>query len=126
INEKLYGKMSIPTGDIAIALAQLHENMNEWERAAELWKLAVDIGNRLEPNTVSCCRIGPRQGLARCYEQMGKFEQALTVHTELLDMCKKGATSMLPTVQGAYDQCLIKMGRQPASWTTTASPPPSR
>lgn len=110
INEKIYGRDTIPAGDVAIALAQLLQDHKQYKAAASYWKLAVDIGNKLEPGIISCCRIGPRQGLAKCYEGMGKFDEAIAVHKELLAMCRQGATNMVPTVLSNYAQCLRAAG----------------
>lgn len=111
INERAYGKFTIPTGDVAIALAQLKQNEGQYAKAAEYFSLAIEIGNRLEPGIVSCCRIGPRQGLAASYEKMNKLDDALAVHRELIAMCKTGATNMMPTVVSGCASCLQKMGR---------------
>lgn len=111
INEKIYGRMTIPTGDVAIALAQLLQDQKQYRPAIEYWQLAVDIGNKLEPGIISCCRIGPRQGLAKCYEGLSMYQEAIAVHKELLAMCKQGAQNMVPTVISNYSQCLRASGR---------------
>ncbi|HEY9776772.1 MAG TPA: tetratricopeptide repeat protein [Planktothrix sp.] len=120
INEKIYGRMTIPAGDVAIALAQLEEDRKDFKKAAEYWKLAVDIGNICEPNVISCCRIGPRQGLSRCYQKLGLLDDALDVHKELVAMCKQGAQNMLPTVLTAYSECLEQAGRHTEAVTVLA------
>lgn len=111
INEKLYGRMTIPTGDVAMALAQLKENEKLYDKAIEYWQLVIRIGDRLEPNVISCCRIGPRQGLARCYEQKASLVKAIDAHRDLIAMCRLGAKDMMPTVLNNYAACLMKAGR---------------
>jgi tetratricopeptide (TPR) repeat protein len=107
INEKIYGKMSIPAGDVLMIIAQLKEKQHHQAEAAECWQRVIDIGNKLEPGAIACCTIGPRQGLARCYEKLGKYDKAIAVHKELLSMCERGAKDMLPTVKSAYDTCVF-------------------
>lgn len=100
----------LPTGDVAIALAQLLKDHKQYRPAIQYWQLAVDIGNKLEPGTISRCRIGPRQGLAKCYERLSMYKEAIAAHKELLAMCKQGATNMVPTVISNYAQCLRAAG----------------
>jgi tetratricopeptide (TPR) repeat protein len=107
INEHLYGKTSIPAGDVLMIIAQLREKQQNYTQATACWQRVVDIGNKLEPGAVACCTIGPRQGLARCYEKLGKYDKAIAVHKELLVMCDHGAKSMLPTIKSAYETCLL-------------------
>jgi tetratricopeptide (TPR) repeat protein len=111
INEKLYGRMTIPTGDVAIAIAQLKENEKQFSEALSYWQLAIDIGDKLEPNTISCCRIGPRQGKARCLEQLGQSENALSAHRDVVAMCRAGARTMIPSALSAYSSCLLRFGK---------------
>jgi tetratricopeptide (TPR) repeat protein len=111
INEKLYGRYTIATGDVAIAMGMLRQSQLRFAEAVEFFSLAVEIGNRLEPNVISCCRIGPRQGLAESYEKLGRFDEALKVHQELIAMAKAGAPGMLSTVVSSCASCLQKMGR---------------
>ncbi len=120
INEKLYGRMTIPTGDVAIAIAQLKENQKQFSEALPYWQLAIDIGDRLEPNTISCCRIGPRQGKARCLEQLGQSESALKAHKDVVAMCRAGAHDMMPTALNAYSSCLLKFGQAAEASTAAA------
>lgn len=112
INEKLHGLFTIPTGDVAIALAQLKEKESNFLAALKYWQLAIDIGDRLEPNVISCCRIGPRQGKIRCLEMLGKADEAIAAHNDLIAMCRKGAPNMMSTVLSSYASCLLKFGRQ--------------
>ncbi|HEY9758260.1 MAG TPA: hypothetical protein V6C97_24050 [Oculatellaceae cyanobacterium] len=112
INEKLHGRFTIPTGDVAIALAQLKEKESNFLAALKYWQLAIDIGDRLEPNVISCCRIGPRQGKIRCLEMLGKADEAIAAHKDLIAMCRKGAPNMMSTVLSSYVSCLLKFGRQ--------------
>lgn len=110
INEKLYGRYTIPTGDVAIAIAQLKESEQRFSEALSYWQLAIDIGDKLEPNIISCCRIGPRQGKARCLEQIGQSQDAIMAHKDLVAMCRAGARDMMPTVLNSYASCLAKFG----------------
>jgi len=112
INEKLYGRESIPTGDVAMALGSLRQLQNRYEDAVKYWVLVVRIGNVLEPNSISCCRIGPRQQLAKSYMSLGRYEEALAVDRELLEMVQKGAPNMEATVKAEYELCLKKLNEQ--------------
>jgi tetratricopeptide (TPR) repeat protein len=111
INEKQYGLYTIPTGDVAMALAQLEEKRANYQKAIYYHKLVIKIGDMLEPNTISCCRIGPRQGLAKCYEAIASYDEALKVHEDLVAMARKGATNMLSTIWSNYSTCLLNAGR---------------
>jgi hypothetical protein len=113
INEKLHGRFTIPTGDVAMAIAQLKEKENKFSEALSYWQLTIDIGDRLEPDIVSCCRIGPRQGKIRCLEALGKTADAENAHKDLIAMCRKGAPNMMPTVLDSYASFLRDTG-QPA------------
>jgi len=111
INEKQYGLYTIPTGDVAMALAQLEEKRANYQKAIYYHKLVIKIGDMLEPNTISCCRIGPRQGLAKCYEAIASYGDALKVHEELIAMAQNGGTNFLATVYSNYGTCLQKVDR---------------
>ncbi|HEY9677656.1 MAG TPA: tetratricopeptide repeat protein [Drouetiella sp.] len=108
INKDLHGEMSIPAGDVAIAIAQLKEKENNFAEALGYWQTAVAIGNKLEPGTISCCRIGPRQGTTRCLEALNKNAECENAYKDLIEMCKAGAPSMLPTVESAHSSFLLK------------------
>ena len=111
INEKLYGRFTIPTGDVAIAIAQLKEKEKLFEQALPYWQLAIDIGDRCEPDIISCCRIGPRQGKARCLDQIGSKNETIAAHQDLIAMCRKGAPTMMKTVLNDYASYLTKSGQ---------------
>lgn len=111
INEKLHGRFTIPTGDVAMAIAQLKEKENKFSEALSYWQLVIDIGDKLEPNDISCCRIGPRQGKIRCLDALGKFDAAMNAHNDLIAMCRKGAPYMMQTVLSSYATFLLKTGR---------------
>jgi tetratricopeptide (TPR) repeat protein len=111
INEKRFGRYSIPAGDVDMIIAQLREKQSRYGEALGIWQLIIDIGDRFEPNVISCCRIGPRQGKARCLEKLGRWDDAISAHRELIAMCEKGARDMLPTVRSNYAQCLMKAGK---------------
>jgi tetratricopeptide (TPR) repeat protein len=111
INAKVYGKYTIPTGDVAIALGMLEQQEKHYQDAIDNFGLAIEIGNLLEPNDISCCRIGPRQQQASSYECLGRYGEALKVHEELVSMARQGAHNMLPTVLRSYSECLQKLGR---------------
>jgi tetratricopeptide (TPR) repeat protein len=112
INEKLYGRDTIPTGDVAIALGALKQLENDHAEAIKYFALAVKIGNLLEPNTISCCRIGPRQQLAKSYIALGRYKDASAVDEELLEMARKGAPGMEASIREQYEMCLTKMRAQ--------------
>jgi tetratricopeptide (TPR) repeat protein len=105
INEKIFGRDTIPTGDVAIALGSLKQRQNDYGEAIKYFDLAVRIGNLLEPNTIACCRIGPRQQLANCYIALGRYKEALAVDEELLEMARKGAPGMEQTIREQYELC---------------------
>ncbi|HEY9792243.1 MAG TPA: tetratricopeptide repeat protein [Candidatus Obscuribacterales bacterium] len=111
INEKKFGRFSIPAGDVDMIIAQLREKQARYGEALGIWQLIIDIGDRFEPNAISCCRIGPRQGKARCLEKLGRWDDAGNAHRELIAMCERGAHDMLPTVRSAYADCLMKVGK---------------